>query len=92
VDSSVDDCREALHLLDRYVDGEIPDEDRDRLRRHLEACGGCADREGFVRRLREVIRRSCGSDPLPPGLEERVRSAIARIELSPEPSAEDPAD
>lgn len=80
MDWSVTDCRHVLHLLEVFVDREMPDGDCRAIERHLAACEECADREDFVRRLREVVRRTCGSDDLPPGLEERVRRAIAGAE------------
>jgi anti-sigma factor (TIGR02949 family) len=80
VDWSVTDCQHVLDLLEVFVDREVGQGDCRAIEQHLAACQECADREDFVRRLREVVRRTCGSDALPPGLEERVRRAIAAVD------------
>lgn len=77
VDSSRIDCAEVLNLLERYVDREVSSHDEARIAWHLGGCEECLDRKEFRQRVREILRRKCSSEALPPGLEERIRSRLA---------------
>jgi anti-sigma factor (TIGR02949 family) len=78
VDWSGIDCGEVLNLLERYLDHEVPQEARDPIERHLDECRDCLDRKEFRTRLQDIVRSKCRRDELPPGLEARIRSALAR--------------
>lgn len=78
MDWSETDCSEVLNLLERYVDEEVPPEARAPIERHLDDCYGCLERKEFRSRLQDIVRRKCGRDELPVGLEERIRQALDR--------------
>jgi mycothiol system anti-sigma-R factor len=50
------DCDEALANLYLFLDSELDRINADRIRAHLESCGGCAGPFEFERRLRIVVR------------------------------------
>lgn len=70
-------CEQVLEELEVYLDGELGEEECERIIRHLEGCGECTRREGFLRALRDLIRRKCRAADAPPGLEERILRAIS---------------
>ena len=73
---SKDECREALHELYGYLDGELTPEKREAIGRHLDQCLPCAEPYDFEAELREVIRRKC-QEQVPESLVAKVRAALA---------------
>jgi mycothiol system anti-sigma-R factor len=75
-----DECREALHELYGYLDGELTPEKREAIGRHLDQCLPCAEPYDFEAELREVIRRKC-QEQVPESLVAKVRAALAAEQL-----------
>lgn len=75
--SSVD-CREALHELQQYLDGELPEGDLSEIRTHLAACYPCADRATFEEQLRALVRDRC-AESAPPALLEQIRARLDQV-------------
>jgi anti-sigma factor RsiW len=46
-------CEEFVELVTEYLEGELPDDDRARIERHLRGCDGCTR---ALAQWREVIR------------------------------------
>jgi mycothiol system anti-sigma-R factor len=76
------ECRAALHELYGYLDGELTDESRAAIHRHLDECQPCAEPYDFEAELREVIRRKC-QEQVPASLMAKVQAALAREQQSP---------
>jgi anti-sigma factor (TIGR02949 family) len=74
------DCQEALDELERFLDGELPEGEVDRVRAHLSACYPCTDRASFEEQLRAIVRRGC-TDAAPDDLVERIRTGLASGDL-----------
>ena len=72
------DCGEVLSLIERYVDDEVPREAREPIEQHLVECPECLERKEFRVRLQAIVRTKCGRAELPPGLEQKIRSALGR--------------
>ena len=75
-DDDMDPCRHAvLHLWD-YLDGRLPESERERVTAHLLSCVGCTSHyefeRGFLHAVRTVRRGGAEFD----ALRERVRSAL----------------
>ena len=70
------ECRDALHELYGYLDGELTDERRAAIHRHLDGCQPCAEPYDFEAELREVVRRKC-QEQVPDSLVAKVRAALA---------------
>jgi mycothiol system anti-sigma-R factor len=64
-------CEETVERLYFYLDGELTEERRVEITRHLDLCGPCVDAFGFEAELRKVIANRC-KDHVPESLLERV--------------------
>lgn len=69
------DCENALHELYEFLDGELTEERRAVIRRHLDGCQPCAEPYDFEAELREVIRHKC-QENVPGSLIAKVRAAL----------------
>jgi mycothiol system anti-sigma-R factor len=78
------ECRDALHELYGYLDGELTAERRAAIRRHLDDCLPCAEPYDFEAELRDVVRRKC-QEQVPDRLMAKVRDALASEMASGQP-------
>ncbi len=69
------DCRETVHRLYHYLDGELTDVRRNQIVRHLDDCSPCLQAFDFEADLRKVIASRC-KDHVPDHLRERIAAAI----------------
>lgn len=69
------DCTEAIHEIYHYLDGELTEEKRAAIARHLDLCPPCANGFDFETELRSLIARKCRDD-VPPDLRRRIADAI----------------
>jgi anti-sigma factor (TIGR02949 family) len=70
-------CEQAVKNFFAYLDRALKGEPLEALEAHLEACVDCCDKLEFSRRLDENVKRRLGEAPLPEGIEERIRRALA---------------
>jgi mycothiol system anti-sigma-R factor len=73
------DCEDSLHELYRFLDGELNEERRAAIQRHLDGCQPCAEPYDFEAELRHIIRHKC-REQVPDSLVEKVRAAIETVE------------
>lgn len=71
------DCRAFLARLYVYLDGELDEQSRVDIDRHLEICAGCEQQLVFERDLKALIRKKCSEQPSEV-LIERLRVEIRR--------------
>ncbi len=76
------DCDEALHELYGFIDGELTDERRGLIQRHLDDCPPCYEAFDFEAELRQVIAHRC-RDTVPESLRHRIADAIGREKPTP---------
>ncbi|PYF99333.1 mycothiol system anti-sigma-R factor [Georgenia satyanarayanai] len=69
-------CEELLEHLFEFVDSEMDDHDRERLRRHLDECPTCREATDAEARVRLLLRRSC-QEVAPSTLRLRVITQIS---------------
>lgn len=69
-------CEELLEHLFEFVDSEMDDHDRERLRRHLDECPTCREATDAETRVRLLLRRSC-QEVAPSTLRLRVITQIS---------------
>lgn len=69
------DCREALHRIYHFLDGELTKARRHEIETHLDKCSPCFQMFGFEVELRRVVHDKC-RDAVPDGLRERIADAI----------------
>ncbi len=82
-DGLVGNCDDALRDLYVYLDGEITDERRALISRHIDDCSPCLEAFDFEHELRDLVARTCRSDA-PDSLKDRVAEAIRTCEDAPE--------
>jgi len=70
------ECDESIERLYAYLDGELTEERRVEITRHLDLCGPCVRAYGFESELRKVIASRC-KDRVPESLVSRVAAALA---------------
>ena len=70
------DCREALHSVYHFLDGEMTSDRRKTIEAHLDGCSPCLQMFGFEAELRRVVQMKC-QETAPPGLRERIAVAIS---------------
>jgi|BarGraNGADG00212_1021973.scaffolds.fasta_scaffold70993_2 mycothiol system anti-sigma-R factor len=68
-------CREALHRVYHFLDGELTPERRDAIAHHLDECPPCGGAYGFESELRKVIANRC-HDQVPDELRDRIAAAL----------------
>ncbi len=72
-------CFETWELLYHYIDGELTDDRRLLISRHLDDCPPCGDAFHFESELRVVIAQRC-RERVPESLRQRVAEAIERMQ------------
>jgi mycothiol system anti-sigma-R factor len=68
-------CDETIGRLYHFIDGELTEERRSQIERHLDACGPCLDAYGFETELRQVVANRC-RDHVPESLVARIHAAL----------------
>jgi len=68
-------CDETIERLYSYLDGELTEQRRIEIARHLDLCGPCVGAFGFEAELRRVVASRC-QDRVPDALRERVARAL----------------
>lgn len=70
-------CKQAVQQFYAYLDRALKGERLEDLEAHLKACLDCCDRLEFSRKLDEIVKNRLGEAPLPDGIDERIRRALA---------------
>jgi mycothiol system anti-sigma-R factor len=70
------DCEQALRTLYYFLDGELTEERRGAIQRHLDECSPCLEAFDFEAELKIVIARCC-RDQVPDGLRQRVADVLS---------------
>jgi mycothiol system anti-sigma-R factor len=73
------DCSDSIERLYSYLDGELTDERRAEIKRHLDECPPCLDAFDFESELRVVIASRC-KDRVPDALRERIHTVLQEEE------------
>lgn len=73
------ECRETVELLYHYIDGELTDDRRIWISKHLDDCPPCGGAFEFEAELRVVISQRC-RERVPDELRQRIANAIASLE------------
>ena len=68
-------CDETIERLYYYLDGELTEQRRVEISRHLDLCGPCVGAYGFETELRKVVANRC-KDHVPDALIVRVAEAL----------------
>jgi mycothiol system anti-sigma-R factor len=76
------DCKDALHQLYEFLDGELTAAKKAAIQHHLDTCQPCAEPYDFEAELRLIVRKKC-VDAVPETLVAKVKAAIEGERLSP---------
>jgi len=68
-------CRELIAVLDDYVDGVMPADERSELERHLADCAPCRAYLATYRKTREV-GAAAGRIDIPDDMKRRLRQFV----------------
>jgi mycothiol system anti-sigma-R factor len=68
-------CDETIERLYFYLDGELTEQRRIEIARHLDLCGPCVGAYGFEAELRRVVANRC-QDHVPDALRDRIARAL----------------
>lgn len=71
-------CVEAVEVLYHYIDGDLTEDRRTLIRRHLDDCPPCLDAFDFEIELRAVVQQKC-REHVPDGLKKRVFDALRNL-------------
>jgi len=80
-DPAAGSVRDMRFGLEEALDGELPHETVERMRRHTDGCPECAEEWEQVRRLKELVRRSC-ADRAPSDLRERIADQCRTVTVT----------
>ena len=80
-DPHEDDCVEIIDRVYFYLDGEIDDDMKRRIRVHLDECGPCLRRYGLEQEVKALVARCCGGDPAPTDLREKVVAKLQQVRI-----------
>jgi anti-sigma factor (TIGR02949 family) len=72
------DCATAQRELDAFVRGDLPVEEAERMKEHLDRCGHCAEVTQYEQAFRDRLRRIGSGGCCPDVLRERIRDLLAR--------------
>ena len=75
------DCAVVIREVWALLDGEVTDDERERLRRHLDQCPACLRHYGVEERIKTLIATKCSGERAPSYLVERVRLQITRTTI-----------
>ena len=75
------DCRVVISEVWMLLDGEVTDDKREVLRRHLEECPGCLRHYGVEERIKRLIAAKCSGEKAPEQLVARIRLEISRTTI-----------
>ena len=70
------DCKQTLQELEQFLDGELSEGAHHAIQGHLNGCMDCLSAFDFEAELRQVISAKCGSEPVPPGLLEKIQACF----------------
>jgi mycothiol system anti-sigma-R factor len=79
------DCSETIERLYHYLDGELTDERRTEIKRHLDDCPPCLGAFDFEAELRQVVADRC-KDRVPEALRHRIHAALVEAEKERHPA------
>ncbi len=69
------DCRDTLHELYHFLDGELTDERRAHIQAHLEECPPCFEAFDFEAEIKQFVADRA-RDRVPEDLRARIAEAI----------------
>jgi anti-sigma factor (TIGR02949 family) len=76
IESRRSECEEIVRRLWPYIDGRLPDSERERVTSHLEGCVACASHFDFAAAFLEAVHAARPAEREDEDLRIRVLSAL----------------
>lgn len=73
------DCTEVLRRVYTFIDGEATSADCVWIQEHLDECGPCLQEYGIDKKVKELVSRACGCDPVPQDVRDRMLGRITTM-------------
>jgi mycothiol system anti-sigma-R factor len=74
-------CTEVLDVVYAFLDGELDDDGKHKIREHLDECSPCLRQFGIEQEVKLLVARCCGSDRAPESLRIRIVSRLAEVQV-----------
>jgi mycothiol system anti-sigma-R factor len=75
------DCSEVLAVVYSFLDGEIDESGKNRIREHLDECAPCLRQFGIEKEVKLLVARCCGEDRAPDSLRLRIVARIQQVQI-----------
>jgi mycothiol system anti-sigma-R factor len=72
-------CSEVLERVYTYLDGELDQNGCAQVKEHLDECGPCLREYGLEEAVKRLVNKSCGCDPVPDDLRDKVLARIQEV-------------
>jgi mycothiol system anti-sigma-R factor len=73
------DCRDVLAEVYLYLDLEVDDAEREKIRGHLDECSPCLREFGIEHEVKALVARCCGGEHAPADLKQRLRVRLQEL-------------
>lgn len=76
------ECNDYVLRIFEYLDNELDDEGRARLKAHLDECPPCVDEYQLDALLKALVRRSCACEQAPDTLRAQILTRISTVQVT----------
>jgi len=80
LDPEMISCEEALSLVNEFLDGELEDVTKDRVKAHFDVCSRCYPHLRLEESFREAVRRASRGESASPELRAKLMSLLAEAQ------------
>lgn len=78
------DCREVLSDVYVFLDNELDETQRARIKEHLDDCYPCLRKFGIEQEVKELLARKCGGDRAPSTLRTNLKIRLSEVVITEE--------
>jgi mycothiol system anti-sigma-R factor len=75
------DCSEVLEVVYTFLDGELDEASKHKIREHLDECSPCLRQFGIEQEVKQLVARCCGDDRAPESLRLRIVTRIQQVQV-----------
>lgn len=85
-------CREAVSVVQEFLDGALDDADQDAIEAHFEMCTRCYPHLRFEKSFREALSKASHGEAAPADVKTRVAELLARAAREGSVDEKDPTE
>lgn len=75
------DCSEVLEVVYSFLDGELDEAGKHKIREHLDECSPCLRQFGIEQEVKQLVARCCGADRAPDTLRIRIVARLQQVQI-----------